>query len=104
MLMAELSTAVLHDLNVKVMVLNNDALAQVKFEQHDLGNPDYGCDLGHVDFAAFARAVGAKGFAAAALADLRPAMTAWLTASGPAVLDVQVDPNEPTKKPDELAA
>jgi pyruvate dehydrogenase (quinone) len=104
MLMAELSTAVLHGLNVKVMVLNNDSLAQVKFEQHDLGNPDYGCDLGHVDFAAFARAVGAKGFSAAGLADLRPAIKAWLNASGPAVLDVQVDPNEPPKKPDELAA
>jgi pyruvate dehydrogenase (quinone) len=104
MLMAELSTSVVHRLNVKVMVLNNDALGEVKFEQRELGNPEYGCDLGHIDFAAYAEAVGARGFRASRPEELRPAIAKWLAAAGPAVLDVQVDAEEPTKKPDELTA
>jgi pyruvate dehydrogenase (quinone) len=104
MLMAELSTSVVHKLNVKVMVLNNDALGEVKFEQRELGNPEYGCDLGHIDFAAYAEAVGARGFRASRPEELRPAIAKWLAAAGPAVLDVQVDAEEPTKKPDELTA
>ena len=104
MLMAELSTAVFHRLNVKVMILNNDSLAQVKFEQREIGSQEYGCALGHIDFAAFADAVGAKGFRASSVADLKPAVQAWLAATGPAVLDVMVDPNEQPKLPEEEEA
>jgi pyruvate dehydrogenase (quinone) len=102
MLMAELSTAVVHKLNTKIMVLNNDALAEVKFEQRQLGNPEYGCELGHIDFAAYAQAVGAGGFRASTAGELHSAIRNWLDSSGPAVLDVQVDAEEPTKKPEEL--
>ncbi len=104
MLMAELSTAVLHKLNVKVMVLNNDALGQVTFEQRDIGNPVYGCELAHIDFAAYAEAAGAKGFRASQAGELRPAIQAWLAAPGPAVLDIQVDPAEEPKRPDKEGA
>ena len=31
------------------------SLAEVKFEQKELGNPEFGCDLSPIDFAAFAR-------------------------------------------------
>jgi pyruvate dehydrogenase (quinone) len=101
MLMAELSTAVLHALNVKVMVLNNDALAQVKFEQKEIGSEEYGCALGHIDFAAFSDAVGARGFRVAGVADLRSAIHAWLATPGPALLDVMVDPDEKPRVPAE---
>ena len=104
MLMAELSTAVLHRLDVKVMVLNNDALAQVKGEQREIGVPEYGCALGHIDFAAYARADGAQGFSAANVADLRPAVRAWLSAPGVALLDVQVDAEEESARPDKVSA
>ena len=104
MLMAELSTAVLHKLDVKVMVLNNDALAQVKGEQREIGAPEYGCALGHIDFAAYARAVGAQGFHAASVAELRPAVQAWLAAPGAALLDVQVDAEEESARPDKISA
>ncbi len=78
MLMAELSTAVFNERDVKVMVLNNDAYGQVRSEQREIGNPVFGCDLGHIDFAKYAEAVGARGFSASAPADLKPAMLAWL--------------------------
>ena len=99
MLMAELSTAVVNHLNVKVMVLNNDSLAQVTFEQKEIGSQEYGCALGHIDFAAFAESVGAKGFRVTGIDDLHANMQAWLRATGPAVLDVSVDPAEEPKLP-----
>jgi pyruvate dehydrogenase (quinone)/pyruvate decarboxylase len=104
MLMAELSTAVLHGLDVKVMVLNNDALAQVKGEQREIGAPEYGCKLGHIDFAAYAHAVGARAFSVGSVADLRPAVQAWLSTPGAALLDVQVDAEEESQRPDKVAA
>ncbi|MCJ2074737.1 thiamine pyrophosphate-dependent enzyme [Methylobacterium sp. E-016] len=104
MLMAELSTAVVNQLDVKVMVLNNDAYGQVKAEQRELGVPEYGCALGHIDFAACAEGMGARGFRAASVAELRPAVQAWLAASGPAVLDVEVDPEEESQRPNKVVA
>ncbi len=61
-LMAELTTAVAHRLPVKVLVLKNDSLAEVKFEQREIGNPEYGCDLAPIDFVGFAKAYGAEGY------------------------------------------
>lgn len=44
MLMAEPTTAVAHDLPIKIILLKNNSLAEVKFEQREIGNPEYGCD------------------------------------------------------------
>ena len=66
MLMAELTTAVQYKLPVKIILLKNNSLAEVRFEQIELGNPAFGCDLAPIDFVAFARACGAEGFRCAA--------------------------------------
>jgi thiamine pyrophosphate-dependent acetolactate synthase large subunit-like protein len=39
----------------------NNSLGEVRFEQMELGNPEYGCTLS-IDFVAFAKAFGADGF------------------------------------------
>ena len=104
MLMAELSTAVVHALPIKVVVLRNDMLAEVVFEQKELGNPPYGCELGGIDFAQVARACGAQGLRCAQPHELRPAVATLLRSTGPAVLEVRVDPNEPITTPDKLTA
>ena len=63
MLMAEFATAVKYQLPIKVVVLKNNTLGQIKWEQMVfLGNPEFGCDLQPIDFAAFARACGGQGF------------------------------------------
>src|SRR5207302_804125 len=63
MLMAEFATCVKYKLPVKVIVLKNNTLGQIKWEQMVfLGNPEYGCDLHPIDFAAFASACGGTGF------------------------------------------
>jgi pyruvate dehydrogenase (quinone) len=62
MLMAELTTAVANKLPVKIILLKNNSLAEVKFEQREIGNQEYGCTLAPIDFVAFAKACGADGF------------------------------------------
>jgi pyruvate dehydrogenase (quinone)/pyruvate decarboxylase len=76
MLMAELTTAVAHNLPIKIVLLKNDSLAEVKFEQRELGYPEFGCDLAPIDFVAFARACGADGFRCARVEEVRPAIQA----------------------------
>jgi pyruvate dehydrogenase (quinone)/pyruvate decarboxylase len=61
-LMAELATAVKYELPVKIIILKNNSLAEVLFEEQELGNPPYGCDLSPIDFAGFAKNCGAEGF------------------------------------------
>jgi pyruvate dehydrogenase (quinone) len=104
MLMAELTTAVQHNLPVKIVVLKNNSLSEVRFEQQELGNPPYGCDLGPIDFVAFAKACGADGFRCATPAEVRPALTAALQSSRAAVVEAAVDPEEPPAKPEEVRA
>src|SRR5205085_9084543 len=59
MLMAEFATAVKYQLPIKVIVMKNNALGMIKWEQMVfLGNPEFGCELQPIDFAAFARACG----------------------------------------------
>jgi pyruvate dehydrogenase (quinone)/pyruvate decarboxylase len=104
MLMAELTTAVMHDLPIKIILLKNDSLAEVKFEQREIGNPEYGCDLGPIDFVAFARACGAEGFRCATPDEVRPAIQAALRSAKPALVEAVVDANEKPAKPDQLRA
>jgi pyruvate dehydrogenase (quinone) len=63
MLMAEFATAVKYKLPIKVIIIKNNTLGMIKWEQMVfLGNPEYGCELQPIDFAAFARACGGEGF------------------------------------------
>ena len=63
MLMAEFATAVKYKLPIKIIIIKNNTLGQIKWEQMVfLGNPEYGCDLHPIDFAAFAHACGGAGF------------------------------------------
>jgi pyruvate dehydrogenase (quinone)/pyruvate decarboxylase len=104
MLMAELTTAVQHNLPIKIVILKNNSLSEVRFEQQELGNPPYGCDLGPIDFVAFAKACGAEGFRCATSAEVRPALSAALGSSKAAVVEAVVDPDEPPAKPEEVHA
>ena len=104
MLMADLTTAVQHNLPVKVMILKNNSLAEVRFEQTGLGYKPFGIELGPIDFVAVAKACGAAGFHVEASSDLRPAIDAALRSPGPAVIEVVVDPNEPPAMPHKLQA
>jgi pyruvate dehydrogenase (quinone) len=104
MLMAELSTAVAHNLPIKIILLKNNALAEVMFEQREIGYPNYGCELAPIDFVAFAKACGADGFRCERPEEIRPAIQAALASPKPAVVEAVVDPEEKPSRPDELRA
>ena len=96
MLMAEMATAVKHGLPIKVIVIKNNSLGQIKWEQMVfLGNPEFGCELQPIDFAAFARAVGAKGYTIEDPKQCGAILKEALAAKGPVVIEAVVDPNEP---------
>jgi pyruvate dehydrogenase (quinone) len=80
----------------------NNSLAEVKFEQVQLGNPSFGCDLAPIDFVVFARACGAEGFRCERPEEVRPAIEAALRSPGPALVEAVVDPEEKPSDPDEL--
>ena len=62
MLMAEFATAVKYELPIKVFIIKNNTLGQIKWEQMVfLGNPEFGCELHPIDFAGYARACGGIG-------------------------------------------
>jgi pyruvate dehydrogenase (quinone) len=75
MLMAEFADCVKYRLPVKVVIVKNNSLGMIKWEQMVfLGNPEYGCELQPIDFAAFARACGGTGFS---VADPKQAAACW---------------------------
>jgi len=104
MLMAELATAVQLNAPVKVVLFKNDSLAEVKFEQRDLGNAEFGCALSPIDFVAYARACGADGFRCAQPSEVRPAIAAALASPRAALVEAIVDVNEMPAKPEQLRA
>lgn len=96
MLMGELATIVKYRLPVKIIVIKNDVLGMIKWEQLVLeGNPQYGVQLHPIDFAAFARACGAAGFSVDDPAQVPEVLRQAFAIPGPAVIEAAVDPAEP---------
>ncbi len=59
MLLGELITIAAYKLNIKIVVIKNNTLGQIKWEQMVfLGNPEYACDLYPADFVMIARGAG----------------------------------------------
>jgi pyruvate dehydrogenase (quinone)/pyruvate oxidase len=100
MLMAELATCVKYRLPVKIVVIKNNTLGQIKWEQMVfLGNPEYGCELQPIDFALAAQACGVDGFTVEDPADCGKILDRALGTPGPALVQAVVDPHEPPMPP-----
>jgi pyruvate dehydrogenase (quinone) len=96
MLMGELATVVKYNFPVKVIILKNNVLGMIKWEQIAFeGNPQYGVQLQPIDFAAFARACGAAGYTVQDPAKVHDVLREAFGHPGPAVVEAIVDPNEP---------
>jgi pyruvate dehydrogenase (quinone) len=97
MLMAEFITAIKHNLPVKVVINNNNSLGQILWEQMVLGYPEYGVRHSDpfTDYTAIATANGALGIKVSSPAEVRPALSQALSHDGPALVDVNVNPDEP---------
>lgn len=96
MLMAEFATCVKYHLPVKVVIVKNNTLGQIKWEQMVfLGNPEYGCELQPIDFAAFARACGGAGFSVEDPRECGRVLDDALGTPGPVIVEAVVDPFTP---------
>jgi pyruvate dehydrogenase (quinone) len=96
MLMGEVATLVKYKLPVKVIIIKNNVLGMIKWEQMVLeGNPQYGVELQPIDFAAYARACGAAGYTIERPEEAEPTLREALEFDGPAVVQAVVDANEP---------
>jgi pyruvate dehydrogenase (quinone) len=96
MLMGEVATLVKHNLNVKVIIIKNNVLGEIKWEQVVLeGNPQYGVQLQPIDFEAYANACGAAGYTVENPEEVEKTLKAALAHRGPAVVQAVVDANEP---------
>jgi pyruvate dehydrogenase (quinone)/pyruvate oxidase len=100
MLMGELATTVKYKLPIKIVVIKNNTLGQIKWEQMVfLGNPEYVCELQPIDFAMVARACGAAGFTIERPEDCGSVLDQALATPGPVLIEAIVDPHEPPMPP-----
>jgi thiamine pyrophosphate-dependent acetolactate synthase large subunit-like protein len=89
-----------YGLSIKVIVIKNNTLGQIKWEQMMfLGNPEYECDLQPIDFAAVATAMGIEGYRVVLPEDCGYVLDQALSHAGPALVEMTVDPNEPLLPP-----
>jgi acetolactate synthase-1/2/3 large subunit len=95
MRLADIETCVRLRLPIPIVVFNDDGLSLIRVVRAKRGfDEDYGVGYGHVDFAAAAVALGARGVTARSLEQLSAAVGAAFEASGPTVIDVPIDPAE----------
>jgi pyruvate dehydrogenase (quinone) len=100
MLMGEFATAVKYKLPIKIVVVKNNTLGQIKWEQMVfLGNPEYGCELNPIDFVRFAEACGGSGFRIEEPSECGPTLDKALRTKGPVLIEAVVDPFEPPMPP-----
>ena len=96
MLIGELATCVRYKLPLKIVVIKNNSLGQIKWEQMVfLGNPEYECDLQPIDFAGVARAFGIPAFTIRTAEECGRTIDSALAVQGPALIEAVVDENEP---------
>jgi pyruvate dehydrogenase (quinone)/pyruvate oxidase len=96
MQLGDFLTCVQHNLPVKVVVMKNNTLGLIKWEQMVfLGNPEYGVNMAPLDFVKFAEACGAMGVHVEEPGDCVKAMQSAMEHDGPAIIEVLIDPHEP---------
>jgi pyruvate dehydrogenase (quinone) len=100
MLLGELATVVRYGLPIKIVVMKNGTLGQIKWEQlMFLGNPEYECDLQPIDFAGVAAAMGMKGLRIDSPSRCGETLRDAFATAGPVLVEAPVDPNEPLLPP-----
>jgi pyruvate dehydrogenase (quinone) len=100
MMMGDLATLAQHRLPVKVIVMKNNSLSLIEWEQMVyLGNPEYGVDLMPIDFVKVAEACGARAVHIENPDKCRAQLKQALAMEGPVVIEALVDPHEPPQPP-----
>ena len=92
MCLSELATAVRYGLNVVVIVFNDAALSLIDIKQQRQQRQSRGVRYPAVDLAAAARGLGCRAWRVDEGAPLEPVLAEAFAGTGPAVIDIAVDP------------
>jgi pyruvate dehydrogenase (quinone)/pyruvate oxidase len=96
MQLGDLATAVQHQLPIKLVVIKNNTLGLIKWEQMVfLGNPEYGVNMAPVDFVKVAEGMGWSAVHIEDPKTCRQQMERALAMEGPVLIECAVDPHEP---------
>ncbi|HEY7734300.1 MAG TPA: thiamine pyrophosphate-dependent enzyme [Nitrososphaera sp.] len=101
MLMAEFAAAVQYKLPIKVIIIKNDTLGMIRWEQMAfLGNPEYGVEFSPIDFTKFAQACGGAGYTIREPSEVDSVISQAMSAKDkPTIIEAYVDPFEPPMPP-----
>jgi pyruvate dehydrogenase (quinone) len=100
MLMGDLVTLRKYNLDAKIIVIKNNALGQIKWEQMVfLGNPEFGCELEPIDFVRVAEGCGIRAVSIDDPAKCGEQLRQALATPGPCLIEAVVDPYEPPLPP-----
>ena len=100
MLMGEFATAVQYNLPIKVIVIKNNTLGMIRWEQMGfLGNPEFGVEFSPIDFAKFAEACGGKGYTIIEPSEVKSKIHQAMKENKPTIIEAYVDPYEPPMPP-----
>ena len=100
MMMGDLATLSQYKLPVKILVMKNNTLGLIKWEQMIfLGNPEYGVDLYPIDFVKVAEACGLRTVHIEDPKRCREQLQEALNMDGPVLIEAVTDPNEPPYPP-----
>ena len=92
MLLGELITVAAYKLNIKIVVIKNNTLGQIKWEQMVfLGNPEYACDLYPADFVTIARGAGIEAIQIEDPATCGSQLDSVIGRPGPVLIEAVVD-------------
>ncbi|MDP2891814.1 MAG: biosynthetic-type acetolactate synthase large subunit [Bacillota bacterium] len=94
--MGELTTAVMHDIPVVDIIMDNRVLGMVRQWQRLFYNKRFSCTTldRKTDYVKLAEAFGATGFRIAKKSDVVPVLEKALACSGPVVVDCVISPDE----------
>ncbi|MER9301197.1 thiamine pyrophosphate-binding protein [Mesorhizobium sp. M0621] len=100
MQLGEFSTAVRYKIPLKLLVIKNNMLNQIAWEQMMfLGNPQFACELQPIDFAMAAQAMGGIGYSVTRPEEVDGVLDAAFAAEGPVIIEAVVDAYEPMLPP-----
>ena len=100
MQLGELATIARYRLPIKIVVVKNNTLGQIKWEQMMfLGYPEYECALEPIDFAKIAEAMGIRAFRVESAEQCSEVFDAAMSGRAAALIEAPIDPNEPLLPP-----
>lgn len=97
MLMGEFATAVQYKLPIKIIILKNNLLGMIRWEQIAfLGNPEYAVEFTPIDYAKFAEACGGKGYTIKKIEKVKSIIKLAMREEDelPTIVEAYVDPYE----------